>query len=138
MQRSMRRGAALGAVALTTLGLAATAGAGEMAVSKSTLAEMGLGPMQPLSDSDGLAVRGKGFLDSLFSLLIPGWPPEVPDPAPPPHGPPTGPPPAYQSPFGDDSILHSPTGGSLNFGSGPTVGGNTFGFHGNFPWPLTP
>jgi hypothetical protein len=125
------------ATALLVL-LAATAAAGEMAVSKATLAEMGLGPMQPLSDHDGLAVRGKGILDGLLSLLIPGWPPEVPDPAPEPHGPPTGPPPSYQSPFGDDSILGGTTGGSQQFGSGPSVGGNTFGFQGNFPWPLKP
>ena len=39
---------------------AATASAGELAVSDSTLGNMGLGSMQPMSDTDGLAVRGKG------------------------------------------------------------------------------
>jgi hypothetical protein len=39
--------------------LAATASAGDLAVSKSTLASMGLGGMRTMSDTDGLAVRGK-------------------------------------------------------------------------------
>jgi hypothetical protein len=39
---------------------AATASAGELAVSKSTLGSMGLSSMQVISDADGLAVRGKG------------------------------------------------------------------------------
>lgn len=40
--------------------LAATAAAGELAVSDSTLGNMGLGSMQLMSDHDGLAIRGKG------------------------------------------------------------------------------
>jgi hypothetical protein len=39
--------------------LTATASAGDLAVSKSTLASMGLGSMQAMSDTDGMAVRGK-------------------------------------------------------------------------------
>ncbi|MEX0679506.1 MAG: hypothetical protein WD063_20700 [Pirellulales bacterium] len=45
---------------------AATASAGDLAVSKSTLDNMGLGGMQQLSDSDGLAVRGKGPFEDMF------------------------------------------------------------------------
>jgi hypothetical protein len=39
---------------------AATASAGDLAVSKSTLGSMGLGSMQQISDNEGMAVRGKG------------------------------------------------------------------------------
>lgn len=39
---------------------AASASAADRAVSKATLNSMGLGNMQQLSDSDGLAIRGKG------------------------------------------------------------------------------
>jgi hypothetical protein len=39
--------------------LAATASAGDLAVSKSTLASMGLGSMRTMSDTEGSAVRGK-------------------------------------------------------------------------------
>jgi hypothetical protein len=39
---------------------AATAVAGDLAVSKSTLGSMGLGSMNLMSDIDGLAIRGKG------------------------------------------------------------------------------
>jgi hypothetical protein len=46
--------------------LAATAAAGELAVSKSTLSDMGLGGMQSMTDSDGLAVRGKGTFASVW------------------------------------------------------------------------
>jgi hypothetical protein len=45
---------------------AATASAGDLAISKSTLGSMGLGGMQTLSDSDGLAVRGKGTFASVW------------------------------------------------------------------------
>jgi hypothetical protein len=44
---------------------AATASAGDLAISKASLGSMGLGTMQSLSDSDGMAVRGKGPFDSL-------------------------------------------------------------------------
>lgn len=49
-------------VALTAL--VASASAGE--VSKSTLAGMGLGSMQQMSDNDGLAIRGKGTNASVW------------------------------------------------------------------------
>jgi hypothetical protein len=45
--------------------LAATASAGDLAVSESTLKGMGLAGMQQLSDEDGLAVRGMGLFDNL-------------------------------------------------------------------------
>ena len=45
---------------------AATAKAGDLAVSKSTLGSMGLGSMQQMSDNDGLAVRGKGTQASVW------------------------------------------------------------------------
>jgi hypothetical protein len=111
--------------------------AGDLAVSNTALAEMGLASMQPLSDNDGLAIRGKGLLDGLFGIIIPGWPPETPDPAPAPHGPPTGPPPAYQSPFGEASLFNNPAGFGY-LGNGPAAGPPSVGFQGNFPWPLGP
>jgi hypothetical protein len=45
---------------------AATASAGDLAVSKSTLGSMGLSSMQVMSDSDGLAVRGKGVFAGVW------------------------------------------------------------------------
>ena len=39
---------------------AASASAGDLAVSKSALSSMGLGSMQEMSDAEGTAVRGKG------------------------------------------------------------------------------
>ena len=36
------------------------------AVSKSTLSSMGFGSMQPISDTDGLAIRGKGTSASVW------------------------------------------------------------------------
>ena len=53
------------ACAVLTL-FAATASAGELAVSNSTLGSMGLGSMQPMSDTDGLAVRGKGVFAGVW------------------------------------------------------------------------
>ena len=44
---------------------AATASAGDLAVSESTLDSMGLAGMQQMSDKDGLAVRGMGLFDNL-------------------------------------------------------------------------
>jgi len=49
------------AFACAVMLFAATASAAEP-VSKSTLAAMGLGGMQQMSDSEGTAVRGKGYL----------------------------------------------------------------------------
>jgi hypothetical protein len=45
---------------------AATASAGDLAVSKNTLGSMGLSGMQTMSDSDGLAVRGKGTFANVW------------------------------------------------------------------------
>lgn len=53
------------ACAVLTL-FAATASAAELAVSNSTLGSMGLGSMQPMSDTDGLAVRGKGVYAAVW------------------------------------------------------------------------
>lgn len=54
------------AIALGLLTLfAATASAGDQAVSNATLDRMGLGGMQAMSDADGLEVRGKGVFDNL-------------------------------------------------------------------------
>ena len=50
---------------------AATALAGDAAVSPSTLDSMGLGSMQQMSDSDGRTVRGKGPLEDWFGDRIP-------------------------------------------------------------------
>jgi len=49
------------AIACAVMLFAATASAAEP-VSKSTLASMGLGGMQQMSDSEGTAVRGKGYM----------------------------------------------------------------------------
>jgi len=61
------------AIALTVVLSAATAMAGDLAVSPATLDSMGLGTMRPMSDDDGLAVRGKGPLEDLFGGSIPGF-----------------------------------------------------------------
>ena len=112
---------------------AATALAGDAAVSPSTLDSMGLGSMQPMSDHDGLAIRGKGFIDGLIAGIFPDWVFGDLTPPAPPSSPPS---PFGDSPFGSDSLLGGFQGGSPNFGSGPSVGGNTFGFGAGFPWPM--
>ncbi|MEX0677273.1 MAG: hypothetical protein WD063_09370 [Pirellulales bacterium] len=53
--------------------LAATASAGELAVSKSTLNNMGLGGMQSMSDTDGLAVRGKAVFATVSGGSVASW-----------------------------------------------------------------
>jgi len=56
----------LACAALVVLaGMVASASAAER-VSKSTLSSMGLGSMQLMSDSDGLAIRGKGTSASVW------------------------------------------------------------------------
>lgn len=45
---------------------AASASAGDLAVSKSALSSMGLGGMQEMSDAEGTAVRGKGVFASVW------------------------------------------------------------------------
>ena len=55
------------------LAFAATASAGEKAVSKSTLSSMGLAGMQQMSDTDGLAVRGKGTNASVWGGSQAQW-----------------------------------------------------------------
>lgn len=52
---------------------AATAAADDLAVSKSTLGSMGLDTMQPLSDVDGQAVRGKGSLSGVWGTSTASW-----------------------------------------------------------------
>ena len=49
---------------------AATASAGDLAVSQSTLDTMGLGGMQQMSDEEGLDVRGKGLVDDWFGGVM--------------------------------------------------------------------
>jgi len=46
--------------------MVASASAAERTISKSTLSSMGLGSMQLMSDSDGLAIRGKGTSASVW------------------------------------------------------------------------
>jgi hypothetical protein len=55
---------ALGCAALMLL--TATASAGDLAVSQSTLSSMGLGKMKVMSDDDGAAVRGKGTFANVW------------------------------------------------------------------------
>lgn len=90
------------AVILTT----ATAAAHERAVSKSTLDGMGLPTMQPLSDDDGLAVRGKGSFAGVFGTSSANW--------------------------GGQTSFNSYSAGSSWLGQGASAGGNTFSFGGNF------
>jgi hypothetical protein len=52
---------------------AATAAAGELSVSKSTLGSMGLASMQQMSDSEGLAVRGKGTFSNVWGGSHAEW-----------------------------------------------------------------
>ncbi len=52
---------------------AATASAADLAVSNSTLANMGLGSMQVMSDTDGLAVRGKGVSAAVWGGSSATW-----------------------------------------------------------------
>ena len=53
--------------------LAATASAGDLAVSKSTLNNMGLGGMQMMSDTDGMAVRGMGTFAQVRGRSSASW-----------------------------------------------------------------
>jgi len=52
---------------------AATAAAGDLAVSNSTLSSMGLGGMDRMSDNDGLAVRGKGTFANVSGTSYASW-----------------------------------------------------------------
>jgi len=52
---------------------AATASAGDLAVSKSTLGSMGLGSMQQMSDDEGTAVRGKGTFAGVWGASVANW-----------------------------------------------------------------
>ena len=111
---------------------AATAAAGDLAVSKSTLDGMGLADMQLLSDQDGMAVRGKGFIDDFLSSLLPDLSINLPGADDTPSNP------QPDSPFGnspfDKSFLNSFQGGSDQFGSGPSLLGNSFNFGSSAPW----
>lgn len=53
--------------------LAATASASDLAVSKSTLNEMGFGGMQMMSDTDGMAVRGKATFAEVRGRSSASW-----------------------------------------------------------------
>jgi hypothetical protein len=55
------------------LALSATAAAGDLAVSKSALDNMGLGSMQQLSDADGMTVRGKGTFAGVWGSSTAKW-----------------------------------------------------------------
>jgi hypothetical protein len=87
--------------------------------------------MQQLSDHDGLAVRGKGFIDGFVSSILPDFSFELPGPPDPPSNQPGSP--FDSSPF-DNSFMNSFQVGSQHFGSGPSIGGNTFNFGGIGPW----
>ncbi|MEX0677272.1 MAG: hypothetical protein WD063_09365 [Pirellulales bacterium] len=52
---------------------AATASAGDLAVSKSTLGSMGLSSMQLMSDTDGMAVRGMGVTAAVWGGSQANW-----------------------------------------------------------------
>ena len=62
------------AIACTILLLcAATASADDSAVSKAILDSMGLGTMQALPDSDGMAVRGQGTSAGVWGGSFASW-----------------------------------------------------------------
>jgi hypothetical protein len=110
------------AIALTcVLFSAVTAAAGEMAVSDSTLKGMGLASMSPLSDTDGLAIRGKGPFDSM-PWQTANWP----FPSTQTHGAPTGPP---APPSNDPTGPNFPSFPGFSGGSGSLFGG-LFGSNG--------
>lgn len=60
------------AIACAVMLFAATASAAEP-VSKSTLASMGLGGMQQMSDSEGTSVRGKGYFGPFGGTSAKVW-----------------------------------------------------------------
>src|SRR5262245_9127130 len=71
-----REGIHMRSVAMACVGLmllASMASAGERAVSKSTLHNMGLGGMKQLSDDAGLAVRGKGTSAHVWGGSTANW-----------------------------------------------------------------
>lgn len=86
---------------------AASALAGDRAVSKSTLEGMGLGSMQQLSDQDGMAVRGKGAFD-LSAFGLGAFSPRT-------------------SAFGGSSLSNHFSAGDLWFGGAPSGGNNPSG-----------
>lgn len=49
---------------------AATASAGDVAVSAATLDEMGLASMQQLSDAEGTTIRGQGLFERWFAGAV--------------------------------------------------------------------
>lgn len=60
-------------VSVVLMLFAATASAADLAVSNSTLGNMGLGSMQVMSDTDGLAVRGKGVSTAVWGGSQADW-----------------------------------------------------------------
>ena len=83
---------------------AATASAGELAVSKSTLGSMGLSSMQLMSDNDGLAVRGKGTFAGVWG--------------------------GSQANFGGQHSANYYEAGAQWLGKGSAAGGNSLSFAG--------
>ncbi|REK13021.1 MAG: hypothetical protein DWQ37_10380 [Planctomycetota bacterium] len=53
--------------------MVSTAAAGDLAVSKSTLGNMGLGSMTTMSDEDGMTVRGKGTFANVWGASEARW-----------------------------------------------------------------
>jgi hypothetical protein len=92
------------AIACALLLFAASASAAEP-VAKSTLASMGLGNMQQLSDTDGLAVRGKGAWTSVWGGSVANW-------------------------YGGQSATNNYQGGSSWYGKPSGSTGNSFSFAG--------
>jgi len=86
--------------------VSATASAGDAAVSKSTLDNMGLGTMQPLPDREGALVRGKFTSAGVWGGSIANWNGQS----------------ASNSYFASSSWLG--TNGSSAFGNSLSFGGN--------------
>jgi hypothetical protein len=84
---------------------AATASAADLAVSKSTLSNMGLGSMQVLSDEAGTAVRGKGTFAHVWGGSQANW-------------------------YGGQSSVNNYEAGAQWIGKGSAAGGNSLSFAG--------
>jgi hypothetical protein len=96
------------AIALAAVMLCATqASAADSGVSKATLNDMGLGTVRPLTDDEGLTVRGKGSFAGVWGGSTASWP-------------------------GGQASSNNYSAGSSWLGKGSSAGGNSYSFAGNF------
>ncbi len=98
---------------------AATASAGDVAVSPATLDSMGLASMQHMSDSDGLTVRGTGPFENLFGGSVPSL---------------LGNSMSSMANMVGNGLGGLPVGDQIIGGFAPFIVGDAFNFGGNFPF----